>query len=429
MEPLTLFLVAFCVLGFGAVSGRIRGGVLTLPMAFAAVGLALGRVGAGQIALAPTDEIVRSLAELTLILVLFTDATRIDLRSLFREHTIPVRLLGIGLPLTIVAGVPVAVWLFHGALSLWEAAVLATILAPTDAALGQAVVSDERVPIRIRQALNVESGLNDGICLPILLIVIAIAAGLDPEDASSRTTVGWAQFAVLQVVLGPLIGFGVGGLSGRVIAWTTRQGWMDGSFQRISSLAVAVLAYASAEACGGNGFIAAFCAGLALGNVARDACTSLYEFAEAEGQLLTLLIFLLFGAVMAPSAFEAGWRPWVYAALSLTIVRLIPVGLALIGLRLRWDTVVFLGWFGPRGVASILYVLLVLDESRITGGSLIGSTVSATVLLSILAHGLTAAPAARLYAERIGCADPVRTTEERRHVTPMPLRHPGPKSG
>jgi NhaP-type Na+/H+ or K+/H+ antiporter len=227
----------------------------------------------------------------------------------------------------------------------------------------------------------------------------------------------------MQVSLGPLVGVLVGFIGGKLVMWGQRTGWMNHSFQNLSSLGLSLLAYAAAELIGGNGFIAAFCAGLTLGNTARSICTCLYEFAEAEGQLLTLLVFMVFGAILVPDALEHfSWLHLLYAALSLTIIRMLPVAVSMFGRRLKWGTVSFLGWFGPRGIASILYVLLLLEGSSVAGGDVILSVVITTVLLSVFAHGLTALPVSNWYAEytqRSGLA-----AAEHEQVEEMPIRLP-----
>jgi NhaP-type Na+/H+ or K+/H+ antiporter len=354
-------------------------------------------------------------------LVLFTDAARIDLRVLRREHDLPIRLLVIGLPLTIVAGTLVAAVMLD-TLTFWEAAVLAAILAPTDAALGQAVVSSERVPVRIRQALNVESGLNDGIALPVILILLSIAGAAE----HSQNVIYWIQFAALQVILGPLVGIGVGYFGGKLIERAARIGWINHAFQDLSALGLSLLAFAGAELIGGNGFIAAFCAGLTLGNCSRAICTCLYEFAEAEGQLLTLLIFMVFGALMLPMTLDHfSWVVLAYGVLSLTLIRIVPVVISLVGAGLRWQTVSFLGWFGPRGIASILFALLVVEESGLPGREQILIVVMATVVLSVFAHGVTAYPGAKWYERQVAKIKPEKKdVAEHRDVTEMPVRLP-----
>ena len=416
METAGIIVVAAGIIGFGLISQRVQRGIVTPPMVFVLFGLLVGPRALGFIDADLESGWVHLLAELALIMVLFTDAARIDLQLLRREHDLPVCMLLLGLPMTIALGTLVGAWLFDG-FNVWEAAVLAAILAPTDAALGQAVVSNPRVPVRIRQALNVESGLNDGIMLPVLLILVAWAGATEPDQTAAH----WARFAILQVTLGPLIGLAVGYLCGKVVDRASVSGWMNHTFEQLSALGIALLAFSLAEAAGGNGFIAAFCAGLAVGNFARRLCTRLYEFAEAEGQLLTLLIFLVFGVAMVPIALDhVDTVVVLYALLSLTVVRMIPVALSLLGKRLRGDTIVFLGWFGPRGIASILFALLVVDESMLSSREEIQAIVVAVVLLSVFAHGLTASPAARWYADRLGEPEPGMTEHDT--VAEMPLR-------
>jgi NhaP-type Na+/H+ or K+/H+ antiporter len=413
----TILVVALSVLAFGLISGRIERSIITAPMVFVVLGLLVGRWG---LAIVPSEietPLVDTLAAITLVLVLFTDASRIDLKLLRRQHSLPVRLLGVGLPLTVAMGM-VGAYLLLSGITVWEAALLAAILAPTDAALGQAVVNSPKLPVRIRQALNVESGLNDGLALPVVLIFLSLAAGQQGKEVGE-----WLWFASLQVGLGPLAGILVGFVGGKLVMWGQRTGWMNHSFQDLSSLGLALLAYAAAELIGGNGFIAAFCAGLTLGNTARSICTCLYEFAEAEGQLLTLLVFMVFGAIMAPRALEHfSWLHLLYAVLSLTIIRMLPVVVSMLGRRLGWVTVFFLGWFGPRGIASILYVLLLLEESSVPGREVILSVVMTTVLLSVFAHGLTALPGTNWYAKYAEQTDPAAAEHE--PAQEMPVRLP-----
>ena len=402
----TLFVVALSILAFGLISGRIEKSFITAPMVFVGLGLLVGRWG---LAIVPDNietVLVHVLATMTLVLVLFTDAARIDLKLLRRQHNLPVRLLSVGLPLTVAMGMLAAVLLLN--VSVWEAALLAAILAPTDAALGQVVVNSPKLPVRIRQTLNVESGLNDGLALPVVLIFLALAAGQQDKEAGE-----WLWFAARQVSLGPLAGIVVGLLGGKLVMWGQRTGWMNHTFQDLSSLGLSLLAYASAELIGGNGFIAAFCAGLMLGNTARSICTCLYEFAEAEGQLLTLLVFMVFGAIMVPDALEdLSWLHVLYAVLSLTVIRMLPVAVSMLGSRLRWVTVFFLGWFGPRGIASILYVLLLLEGSSVPGRDVILSVVMTTALLSVFVHGLSVFSGIRWYAAYTEQADSAAVEHE-----------------
>ncbi|MDJ0786312.1 MAG: cation:proton antiporter [Myxococcota bacterium] len=416
MDPASFAVVALAICVFAAISRKAERSPLTPPMFFVGAGLLLGGAGLGWLDLDVEGEGIHLLAEITLVLVLFTDAARIDLACLIREKSLPARLLGIGMPLTIAAGAVTALLLFPG-LSAMEALLLAAILAPTDAALGQAVVSNPLVPVRIRQSLNVESGLNDGIALPVVLVLASLAGAREEAGDAGY----WIRFAALAVTLGPLVGAVVGFVGGRVVAWGTSRGWINDAFQRISGIGIAFLAFGAAEVVGGNGFIAAFVAGLTVGNTAREVCTCLYEFGEAEGQLLTLLVFLVFGAMMVPEALHHGsGAVWLYALLSLTVVRMLPVSLSLLGSGLRPASFAFLGWFGPRGLASILFALVVVEEGRLETGALLEAVVVTTVLLSAVLHGTTAWPFARRYGEFVTA---LREAEaERAHASEMPVR-------
>lgn len=397
MEHLGITLTAVFLLTFGLISKRITSTPFTAPMIFMAFGLAVGPLGFGVFELEAGGELLHGLAEATLLLVLFADASTIDLRALRKNYGLPVRLLGIGLPLSIGLGTLLAAWLFPE-LSLWHAALVAAILAPTDAALGQAVVSSPRVPARIRQALNVESGLNDGICLPFVMMFLVLAKGSESQSGAY-----WATYALEQLGFGPLVGIGAGYLGGKLIRRASNAGWMSHAFQQLASLLLAALSYCVAEAIGGNGFIAAFVAGMVYGNtVGKDACERALEFAEAEGQLLGLLAFLAFGATsVAEAAMDTGPSVILFALLSLTVMRILPVALSLLGSGLSGISYVFLGWFGPRGLASILYVLLAVKEGDLAHADTVFAICMCTVLFSVVLHGLSAAPGAEAYARRL----------------------------
>jgi NhaP-type Na+/H+ or K+/H+ antiporter len=419
MEELTgIAAVLICILFAAAISRRIQGSAITLPMVYTVLGLMLSGRVLGVIELDLGNELIQLIAEVTLILVLATDASRIDVRMLIKDHSLPLRLLAIGLPLMMVFGTIVAAMLF-AELTFWEAAVLAIILSPTDASLGQAVVSNPRVPVRIRQTLNVESGLNDGIAMPFLLLALSLAAAeQDPLSPSY-----WLGLALTQIVFGILVGIIIGFLGGRFVEWGQRSGWMSGAFQKISAIALALLAYGAAEIVGGNGFIAAFVIGMTAANTTRKEETDkLYEFAEVEVQSLMMLTFMIvFGAVMLPLALDQfNGTVLLYAILSLAVIRLAAVGVSLIRSKVKSVTTGFIGWFGPRGVASILYIFTVLEED-LQGESLIYSVVMLTVLISIFAHGVSAATGAKWYAKRVeGVVESEGT--EMQEVPEMPVR-------
>tara|TARA_R110002110_G_scaffold415852_1_gene658165 strand:+ start:73245 stop:74516 length:1272 start_codon:yes stop_codon:yes gene_type:complete len=416
MEPQTFLVLAVGLIAFGLVSARLSNSILTAPMLFVAFGILAGPLGLHFVEIDFSGRAIELIAEITLVLVLYTDAARIDVRTLWRYHNLPSRMLLIGLPLTILAGALAALVIFPG-LPIFEAALLAAILAPTDAALGQAVVTNKAVPVRIRQTLNAESGLNDGIALPVVLVFVSLALA---TEGPAQSASDWITFGGLQVTLGPLAGLAVGYVGGRLIDRASAAGWMTRAFQGLGALAVALAAFALAELIGGNGFIAAFVAGVTVGNVHRGVCEFLFDFVEEEGQLVTLLTFFLFGAVMVPQVIgDITVAVFLYAVASLTIVRMIPVVLSLLGTGLNVPTWLFLGWFGPRGLASILFALLVLGENESAQASVIMATVVMTVFLSVLLHGVTAAPAARWYSRIV---DRMGECEETQPVTEIPTR-------
>ena len=386
--------MALTLLGVAAVSGRLSGTPVTPVMVFTGVGLLVGPEVLGEVDLDSSSGTVRALAEATLALVLFCDASRIDLRLLRREVGVPTRLLGIGLPLTIVLGAVAAAGIF-GQLSVEEAVILAIVLAPTDAALGQAVVTEPRVPGRVRQGLNVESGLNDGICVPLLFAAVAVA-DVESEIAEGRS----AATLLLEEIGYGVVGGVVGGLMvAAIVIHAGRRDLIAGPWKQVIPGAGAVLAYGIASALDGSGFIAAFVAGmtfrLALGRDPED----LNELSDEVGNVLNGITFLFFGTILlAPALGELSWELALYAVLSLTVVRMLPVAIAMLGSHARAPTLGFLGWFGPRGLASIVFALIVIEESNLPHQNLIVLAIYLTVGLSVFAHGLTAAPFANRYA-------------------------------
>jgi NhaP-type Na+/H+ or K+/H+ antiporter len=419
MSIASVAIIAAGFLLYSLISGRLRATIITAPLVLTVFGFMVGTGGLGVVQFTAEHSAIHFVAEFTLILVLFADAARIDLSRLRRDHNLPARMLLIGLPLAIIAGTLVAALLFPS-FQFWEAALLAALLAPTDAALGQAVVSAKAVPVRIRQAINVESGLNDGIALPAVLLFATLAsAAFDAPEAGE-----WIRFGVLQLTLGPVIGIAAGFIGARLIDTASERGFVEESFQGIAILSLALLTYVSAELIGGNGFIAAFVGGMVFGNTIRHPCTFLFEFMETEGQLLMLITFLVFGAVLLPEGLEQ-FSPMVflYAVLSLTVIRMVPIAISLLGTRLRAPTQLFLGWFGPRGLASILFVLLILEEAEIPHHTELLTITVITVAMSILLHGVTAAPFARIYAD---FAARMGDCEENELVSELPLREGHP---
>ena len=390
-----LILFALLVFAFGLVSRFAERNSVTGPMVFMTVGILGSSLVFGFLHVTPEMGPVKLVAELALTLVLFIDATMID-RSVFAggSRRIPVRLLLIGLPLTMIFGTLLGVWMFDG-VSIWAIVLMALILSPTDAALGQAVVKSEGVPIRIRQSISVESGLNDGIALPPILIVMALLGAEAGEHEGA-----WLGFVVKQVTLGPVVGLAVGWIGGKLMQIMADKGWTEETFQRLSALPLAILAFVFAESVDGNGFIAAFVAGLGLtaGITSQHVMHQVQEFGETEGTQLILVVFLIFGLAMVPVAAKF-WGPGelVYALASLTVLRMVPVAISLIGAKLDWQTITFIGWFGPRGIASVLYLLMAVAAIGFQGYEQVMSVIVLTVAISVYAHGISATPLSRRY--------------------------------
>jgi NhaP-type Na+/H+ or K+/H+ antiporter len=389
-----LALVALAVLAVAAISGRLEGSPVTPPMLFAAFGLLAGTEVLGGIDVSGTGSTVRTLAEATLALVLFCDASRIDLRHLKGEVALPARLLGIGLPLTIALGAIAAAAVF-GELTVGEAVILGIVLAPTDAALGQAVVTEPRVPERVRQGLNVESGLNDGICVPLLFAAVAFS-DVESEISSGRSA---GTLLLEEIGYGVLGGVAAGLLIAAIVAQAGRRDMIAGAWMQVVPAAGAALAYGIASALGGSGFIAAFVAGVVFRMALGRDPEALNRFSDEVGAVLDGVTFLFFGAVLlGPALAGLTWSLALYAVLSLTVVRMVPVAVAMARSRAGAPTVAFVGWFGPRGLASIVFAVIVVEESGLPHEHLISAAVYVTVGLSVLAHGATAAPLAARYA-------------------------------
>ena len=326
-------LIAAVLFGYSLISRRLERAQVSAPMFFVAAGIILGPDVAGVTDLELTSETGLLLAEVALVIVLFSDASRIDLRALRRNRGLPERLLGIGMPLTIALGTAAGALLLTE-IEFWEAAMIAAVLAPTDAALGQAVVSSKRVPQRIRQALNVESGLNDGLSIPFLFLFTGLAVTEAEVSAG-----GWVRFALEQIGYGALVGAGVGLAGAWLVDRASQREWINGTFQQLSMIALALGAWALAGELGGNGFIAAFVAGLTAGRVTEVCSEKILDFTEDEGQLLNLAVFFIFGVSAIGFLDGAGWEVFVYGLLSLTVVRMLPVGIALAGAGLRRSSV------------------------------------------------------------------------------------------
>jgi sodium/hydrogen antiporter len=388
-------LAAFLLI-YSAVAGRVERSWLSGPIVFTAAGLLLGPYGLGVVRLNLGAEGLRTLAELTLAMVLFTDAANADFDIVRRNIGVPERLLLIGLPLTIVLGFLVALVMFPGIAPL-EMALLAAMLAPTDAALGKPVVTNPAVPAVMREALNIESGLNDGICVPIVVLLLGLAVGTQIEHG---TMIHAIRVVVEELGIGAVVGLALTWLTILVLRFAEARGWISEHWEEVPIVALAAACFAAAQATGGSGFIACFVGGLLLSGLGPRHKEGLLRGAVATGEALALLTWIAFGVgALAQITGRLTWTALLYAVLSLTAIRMVPVYLCLTGTGMRVAEKLFVAWFGPRGLATIVFGVIVIGE-KLPGNDTIMAVAGGTVLLSVIAHGVTANPLVKVMAGR-----------------------------
>lgn len=383
-----LSLIAGFLLLYSLFAGRFESRLVSGPLMFLMVGYALGPGILNILHMQINGEGMRLLVEITLAIVLFTDAANANLAVLKTYNWIPLRLLLIGLPLCLLAGWLFGLWLFPN-MHWLEVAILATILAPTDAALGKAVVSNPQVPAPVRESLNVESGLNDGICVPVLLFLLALIA---PEEMH-QGTIGTAVWLFIEEIgLGLLVGITLAYATAGLLRITIARRWSLPIWRQLMLPGLAVLCFALAQWLGGSGFIAAFVGGLFMGHLLPKEKEHDLEANEEFGGLLSVIVWLVFGSVVIVKAWPYfTWHVWAYALASLTVLRMLPVWLSLMKTTVTGEQRLFIGWFGPRGLASIVFMLIVMPYN-LSAGQQINATIIATILLSVVLHGLTANP-------------------------------------
>jgi NhaP-type Na+/H+ or K+/H+ antiporter len=399
MNASTVIVLAIVVFGWSVMSERLAARNLTGPLVFVVAGLLLANPSWGIVSVDVQSSTVHLLAELTLGLLLFADASRVPVAAARRDLPLTARLLGIGLPLSIVAGAALAAVLFPS-LPIALAALVGAALAPTDAALSASVIADERLPKAVRRVLNVESGLNDGIATPVVTFCIASAATVLGVAAHHEAGFG----ALQELAVGVLVGAGIAVVGGRLLTIAAARGWMEHGSRRLATLALALLAFQVASEAGGNPFVSAFVGGFVFGATVGPAAKGSVELAELGGSLLSLVLWFIFGAGFIIPAFEQlDGRVVVYAIGSLTVVRMIPVAIALLGAGRDRATVAFIGWFGPRGLASVVFALLTLEDLGDGDPRVLAAVhaIAITIAFSIVAHGLTARPLAARYLRTI----------------------------
>lgn len=386
-----LAILALIVFLYSIVAGRVERSIISGPIVFVITGIIMGPMVLGWFEGDEVRKDLRLLADLTLALILFVDAAHADLGVLRKRFQIPVRMLLLGLPGVIALGFGLALVMFD-VLSVFEAAILATMLAATDAALGKAVITDPSVPGRIREALNVESGLNDGLCVPILFVFIALA--LESGAGGGHSSLPLLLVAQ-ELGIGALVGVGLAAIGAALYRYCWHKGWVTPIWMQVSVAGLALACFAFAQNLHGSGYIASFTGGITFGLLAGRSTHKLVLAAEGVAETLALLTWLLFGvAVIGQLSGFITWQVFAYSILSLTIVRVLPVFLSLAGSGESVNSRLFLSWFGPRGLASIVFAVIVLD-SGLPGAELMSLVVVFTVFFSLIAHGLSAYPLAR----------------------------------
>lgn len=391
-----LLILLFSVSAYSMLAKKLSTTIITAPMVFLSMGFIISQFE--LINIGNAHETVYLIAEISLVVLLFLDASQINLRRLKRQNTWPLRMLLIGLPLSILIGTGLA-YLFFPEWPWPMLALIAAILAPTDAALGQAVVSNESVPINERQSLSVESGLNDGLALPIILFfasIVAMSAGPEKNEMS------WLVFGFSQIFVGILVGTLMGWSSGRLFLYVESKNISSSVYEGIGVLALTGTSYLMASLLGGNGFISAFIAGLAFGHIVKGHCRFIYQFTESEGQILIWTSFVIIGLGLLPSAIEHLTLPVAgYILVSIFIVRPLAIYLSLIGTKAKALTRVFMGFFGPRGLATALFALIISKDILGDYGHSILIVAINAVWMSTLIHGISAAPMANWYGAKI----------------------------
>lgn len=390
-----LAVFAAFLLIYSLIAGRFESRLINGPLLFLLMGWLLGPGGLGLLSLSVNSEGIKLLAELTLVIVLFNDAANTNWQVLAANRALPIRLLLIGLPLTLLGGTLFGLWLYPD-LPLLELAILSTILAPTDAALGKAVVSNPAVPAPIREGLNQESGLNDGICVPVLLLLLALIA---PTEQHAGTGMLAVTLLLEEIGIGLLVALVLASLTIRLLKTSYLNGWQLPLWRQLTMPGLALLCFALAQTLGGSGFIAAFVGGLLIGHRLGEHKHAYMDSCEGYGDLLSVVIWMVFGATLMPMLPELlHWQYWLYAAASLTLLRMLPVWLSLLGTGLKPELKLFIGWFGPRGLASIVFAVMVLQhEPALLGQEPIIATVLCTIILSVILHGISANPWVRRF--------------------------------
>lgn len=385
------------VLSYAVVSGLVKRWYVAPALIFTLLGVLLGSFGLGLVDAAESAHTFTVLAQLALTVILFNQASAFDVRKLFRRGEHMLRLLGVGIPVSFALGTATALALLP-TLPMWEAVCLAVIVAPTEVALIEALLEDSRIPERVRHIMSHESGFYDGFALAALFAAIA-AASQQADPAPAR----WVWFAIRTELVSMVVGIVVGLAGALIVSRSRRSRWMSDTWAQLATLALAVVCFSAGELLHASGFVTAFAGGLsyALVSTRRGEPAPPTQVTDATAQLLEMLVFALLGAtVVVPAWRDTGWRVVVFAVVALFAVRVVAVLIALLGTELQFADRVFVGWFGPRGIGTLVLGLLVIERGELTQQTVIGQAVVVTVTLSLVLHSFSTPPGIRLLARR-----------------------------
>ncbi len=396
MSTDTTFVLTLLVLCYSVVSGLVKKWYTAPALIFVLFGIVLGPFMLDIIEGATDTASFTVVAQLALTLILFNQAAELDLDAVVRRGGITFRLLMIGIPLAIALGTLTALLLLP-VMPVWEALCLAAIVAPTEVALIDALLDDERIPARIRHALSTESGFYDGFALAAMLAALALASERTDHDSAR-----WGLFLVRTEGVSLLVGLAIGAIGGWVIARSRRRGWMSDTWAQLATLAIALVCFGAGERLHGSGFVAAFAGGLAFAFAARRVgIRQEMQVSDAAGQLLELMVFAMFGGYAVIVGWRnASWRVVAFAIIALVVVRLVAVSVALLRSEMPLHERLFIGWFGPRGIGTLVLGLLMINQGEIEQAPLITQVVAVTVTLSLVLHSATANLGIRWLAAR-----------------------------
>ena len=403
---LLIFAIVAVVLTVTALaSGPVERSPLSFPLLFLGFGFLLGPHGLGIIELGPHDATLEVVATLTLALVLFLDAVRLQVDELGKRWLIPFLVLGPGTVLIILLGA-VSLALLVG-LGWLMAFIGGAILASTDPVVLREILRDSRIPRSVRQTLKIEAGMNDVVVLPVVLVLIAVA------QAEAGSVRDWALFLSKLLLIGPIIGFAIGGGGAWLIARITNRTNVRPEHQALYGVGLVLASYTASTFAGGDGFLGSFAAGLAVVLMNQSLCQCFLDYGEVTAEMAMMLAFVLFGIVLSGTLHQAPlWTILALAGLIIFAIRPSVLSLVLARARVSWEARAFIGWFGPRGLNSLLLALLVV-QADIPGAEFLLATVGVVAISSMIVHGASATPASAWYGRRIQA----RTLKEERENT------------